>query len=59
MQGIHYMVHKTNLVVQVLSKLNMVFQLESLFQTLMPTLVKALKDICNSKSLLRSWKPKE
>jgi hypothetical protein len=34
MQGIHYMAHKTNLVVQILSKLNMVFRLKSLFQAL-------------------------
>lgn len=43
MQGIHCMAHKTNMVVQVLSKLNMVFLLKNLFQTLHPYFSKSLK----------------
>jgi hypothetical protein len=42
-QGIQCMVHHTNLVVQVLSKLNMVNKLESLFQTLYAYFYKSPK----------------
>jgi len=42
-QGIQCMVHHTNLVVQVLSKLNMVNKLENLFQTLYAYFYKSPK----------------
>jgi hypothetical protein len=55
------MAHQTNIAMQTLFKLNMVCRLENLLQTLyayMPTSTKALKDIWNSRSLLKSWKLK-
>jgi hypothetical protein len=41
--GVHYMVHRTNLVVQTLSHLQMVSKIECLFQTLYNYFSKSLK----------------
>jgi hypothetical protein len=52
MQGIRCMAHRTNLVMQTLFKLNIVFNLENLFQTLYPYFSESTKRHLELKKLV-------
>jgi hypothetical protein len=53
---VHYMAHKTNLAIQILSHLQMVNKIEGLLQTLYNYFFKSPKKIWNLQKLRKVWK---